>query len=85
MYKSLNKIFQEEQMDVQIRYWNDAISLAFTRYFDWQYMLRFNANNFVQALENSLINVNMARMIHLSIDGPNLNWLFLRICSRIAR
>ena len=72
--ESLNRIFQEEQMVVQIQYWNNALGLAWTRYFDSQYMLRPNANNLVEALENSLINLNMARMIHLSMDGPNTYW-----------
>ena len=37
-------------------------------------MLRLNANNLAEELENSLINLNIARMIHLSKDGPNTNW-----------
>ena len=37
-------------------------------------MLRPDANNLVGALENSQINLNMARMIHRSMDGPNTNW-----------
>ena len=61
-------------MVVQIQYWNNALGLACTRYFDSQYMLRPNANNLEEALENSLINLNMARMIHLSMDGPNTYW-----------
>ena len=72
--ESLNKIFQEEQMDAQIRYWKNALSLACTIYFDSQNMLRLNANNLAEELENSLINLNIARMIHLSKDGPNTNW-----------
>ena len=31
-------------------------------------------NNLVETLENSLINLNMARIIHLSMDRPNTNW-----------
>ena len=61
--ESLNKMFQEEQMDVQIRYWNIALGLACTRYFDSQYMLIPNANNSVEVPENSPINLNIARMI----------------------
>ena len=49
--ESLNKIFQEEEMDVQVQYWNNAFVLACTRYFDSQHMLRPNANNLVKALK----------------------------------
>lgn len=49
--ESLNKIFQEEQMDVQVQYWNNAFVLACTRYFDSQHMLRPNANDLVEALK----------------------------------
>lgn len=45
-------------------------------YFDSQYIFRPNVNNLVETLENSLINLNMARMIHLSMDRPNTNWAF---------
>ena len=37
-------------------------------------MLRPNGSNLVEELENSLVNLYMARMIHLSMDGPNTNW-----------
>ena len=72
--ESLNKIFQEEQMHLHIRYWNNALGIAYHIYFHLYFMFRTNANNLVEALETSLININMTSMTHLSIDGQNTNW-----------
>ena len=38
--ESMNKILQEEQMDVQIRYWNETAKLVDTRFFDCQFLRR---------------------------------------------
>lgn len=76
--ESLNKIFQEEQMDIQIRFWNNSSNLACTRYLDSQYLHRPNADNLVKALNDSLVNLDTTRMIHLSMDGPNTNWKVLK-------
>ena len=36
--ESMNKVLQEEQVDVvQIRYWNEAVKLVDTRFFDSQF------------------------------------------------
>ena len=55
--ESLNKIFQEEQMHLHIRYWNNALDIACNIYFHLYFMFRTNANNLVEALETSLINL----------------------------
>lgn len=71
--ESLNKIFQEEQMDVQVRFWDNASNLAATRYLDSQFLHRPNAINLVKALDAALTELNVSLMIHLSMDGPNTN------------
>lgn len=77
--ESLNRVFQEEQMDIQIRYWDETSNVACTRYFDSQFMYRPNANNLFDALTNGLKDFDMNRMIHLSMDGPSTNWLVLKL------
>lgn len=36
-------MFREEQMDIQIGYWNERSVLVFTRYFESQFLHRPNA------------------------------------------
>ena len=66
-------------MDIQIRYWDETSNLACTRYFDSEFMYRPNANNLFDALNNGLKDFHLNRMIHLSMDGPNTNWLVLNL------
>ena len=37
--ESLNKVLQQSQMDIQLRYWNDGDGLIKTRYCDFQFMM----------------------------------------------
>ena len=72
-YKSLNKVLQEEQMDVQVRYWNEAAKQVNTRFFDSQFLKRPNAKNLFDCLMSSLKNLLPERILRLSMDGPNTN------------
>ena len=72
--ESLNEVFQEEQMDVQIRFWDEETSSVTTRYFDSQFLSRPNALNLVNAINAAVIDLDKSKMIHLSMDGPNTNW-----------
>ena len=48
--ESLNKFLQEEQMDVQVRYWNEAAKEVNTRFFDSQFLKRPNTKNLLDCL-----------------------------------
>ena len=52
--ESLNKVLQEEQIDVQFRYWNEAAKQVNTRFFDSQFLKRPNAKNLFDWLMSSL-------------------------------
>ena len=43
--ESLNRIVQDEQMDIQIRYWNESFGVVETCYFDSKFLKRPNAEN----------------------------------------
>ena len=72
--ESLNKEQQKCQMDVNIRYWNDKRNIAETAYLDSQFLLRPNAENLKSELIESMSNLDMAKFLQLSMDGPNTNW-----------
>jgi hypothetical protein len=42
--ESMNKIFQEEQMDLQVRFWDESKKQVSTRYLDSEFLKRPNAS-----------------------------------------
>ena len=72
--ESLNKEQQKSQMDVNTRYWNDKRNIAETAYLDSQFLLWPNAENLKSELIESMSNLDMAKFLQLSMDGPNTNW-----------
>ena len=77
--ESLNKVLQEEQMDVQVRYWNEAAKQVNTRFFDSQFLKRPNVTNLFDCLTSSLKNLLLERLLQSSMDGPNTNWSVLKL------
>lgn len=75
--ESLNHHLQEEQMDLQVRYWDEKNVQAQTRYFDSRFFLRPNADNIVEQLLEALKPLIANSMLMLSMDGPNTNWAVL--------
>ena len=67
--ESMNKVMQEEQMDVQIRYWNETAKLVDTRHPNVKYV--FNC------LITSLKDLPSERLLQLSMDSSNTNWSVL--------
>ena len=71
--ESMNKVLQEEQMDVQIRYWNDTAKLVDTRFFNSQFLRHPNAKNLINCLITLLKDLPSEHFLQLSMDGPNTN------------
>ena len=71
--ESTNKVLQEEQMDVQIRYWNKTAKLVDTQFFDSQFLRHPNAENIFDCLITSLKDLPSELVLQLSMDGPNTN------------
>jgi hypothetical protein len=77
--ESMNRIAQEEQMDIQIRYWNETKGVVDTRYFDSKFLKRPNAENLTGELNDALAKLPVKNMTQLSMDGPNTNWKVLEL------
>ena len=71
--ESLNKIYQDEQMDVHIHYWGNEKGLVKTNYLDSRFVFRPNADNLHDELDNALLSLPDKNMLQLSMDGPNTN------------
>ena len=77
--ESLNKDQQKCQMDVNIRYRNDETNIAETSYLGSKFLLRPIAENLKCELVASILGLDLAKFIQLSMDGPNTNWNVLNL------
>ena len=77
--ESMNRILQEEQMDIQVRYWDNINGIVNTRYLDSTFLKRPNAKNLVDSLQKCIVNIPQKNMLQLSMDGPSTNWNVLKM------
>ena len=73
--ESFNKNQQKCQMDVNLRYWNDEKNIAETS----KFLLRPNAENLKCELVASILGLDLAKFLQLSMDGPSTNWNVLNL------
>ena len=76
--ESLNKFTQTQQMDIHVRYFDEALNAVSTRYFTSAFLGHATAVLMVEAFMDKCHSLNMTRMIQLSMDGPNVNWSFYK-------
>ena len=57
-----------------VRYWNEAINVVETRYLDSRFVGRPNVDNLFEQLEYVLKELLESKIVHLSMDGPSVNW-----------
>ena len=72
--KSLKMVLQNEQMDIQVHFWDDNSVQAKTRYFDSQFLLSPNANNLLESLTTEIKDLSQETLIQFFMDGPSSNW-----------
>ena len=73
--ESLNKVINKEQMDLQIRFYDDTVVEVLTRYLDSHFVYRPSAVNLNNEIIDAIKNLDQAKMSMLGMDGPNVNWL----------
>ena len=72
--ESMNKILQEEQMDLSVRYWDVNTNKVMSKYFNSKFFLRANADNISNGIVEGIGGLQFSKCIHLSMDGPSTNW-----------
>ena len=72
--ETLNRVQRVEQMDMNVRYWDDGNGLVKLNYATSRFFKRPNAENNLSELLAGLKPICEANMIQLSMDGPNTNW-----------
>ncbi|KAH7977252.1 hypothetical protein HPB49_000157 [Dermacentor silvarum] len=70
-YKVLNKITQEQQMDVLIRYWDAADDSVKTRCLTSRFLGHTCAEGFASAFRKAVQEIKGSKILQVSMDGPN--------------
>ena len=67
--ESFNKVIQEEQMDLLVRYWDDEVKEVVTRYFGSEFLGHTSAGDLCDKFLKGLSPLNQANMVQVSMDG----------------
>lgn len=76
--ESLNKVTQKGQMDISVRFWNTETNQVCFRYFSSAFLGHSTANDLLQSFTEVFSGINMQKILQISMDGPNVNFKFLR-------
>ena len=74
--ESLNKILQQEQMDMIVRFWDKTTHRVISRYLDSQFLGHTRATDLLKNFKIGLIGLHSANLLQVSMDGPATNWKF---------
>jgi len=77
--ESLNKVLQEEQMDLLLRFWDNELDRIVTRYFDSVFLGHTRAQDLLKMFKCGMGKLNMANMLQISMGGPSTNWKFFEL------
>lgn len=75
--ESLNKIAQKGQMDLCVRFWLGKNVV--TRYYNSTFLNHANAENLLDAFLGGLKDLNLRKLLQVSMDGPNVNKKFYKL------
>ena len=74
--ESLNKILQEEQMDLLLRFWDNERDKVVTRYFDSVFLGHARSVDLLKNFKIGLSKLTSSNLLQVSMDGPSTNWKF---------
>lgn len=78
--ESLNKVSQKGQMDLVVRYWDCKSDEVATRYLTSNFLGHACASDLLKAFMSAITDLGLRceRIIQISMDGPNVNFAFLK-------
>lgn len=76
--ESLNKVSQMQQMDIDIHYWDNSKDEVVVRYWSSAFLGHTTASDLLAAFNKEIPPHFMKKVINISMDGPNVNFKFLR-------
>jgi hypothetical protein len=79
--EALNKVAQRGQMDLAVRYYmkNEEKEEVVTQYLNSAFLGKASANDLLTKFKEGMSGLPMSKILQVSMDGPNVNWAFLRL------
>ncbi|XP_047128992.1 uncharacterized protein LOC124809196 [Hydra vulgaris] len=69
-------------MDLHVRYWNEESNTVCTRYYTSEFMGKAAAPDILNMFKSCMTGLNAEKMLQVSMDGPNVNKLFLEMLNK---
>ncbi|KAJ4919549.1 hypothetical protein JOQ06_022104 [Pogonophryne albipinna] len=66
-------------MDIILRYWSEREGKVAVRYFTSEFLGHTQAEKLLESINRSLSPLDPKKLLQISMDGPTVNWKFLRI------
>jgi hypothetical protein len=76
--ESLNRISQQQQMDIAVPFWNSCSESVETRYLTSMFLGHTTAVDLLKALKEGICEKLLKSVFQISMDGPNVNWKLIR-------
>lgn len=76
--ESLNKVAQKGQMDLTIRFYWDKKNQVRTRFLSSAFLGHSTAADILREFLNEVQDLNLTKLLQISMDGPNVNVKFIR-------
>ena len=77
--EAFNRISQNEQMDILVRFWHPELNEVQTRYFNSVFLGHTTAVDLLKGIKLGLEPLHLSRICQISMDGPNVNWKLVEI------
>ena len=77
--ESLNVVLQENQMDIQVRFWSEKLKKAVRCYWGSEFQLRSNAETLSDSLMKGVVALPVEKQYQLAVNAPKVNWKILRL------
>ena len=77
--EAMNTVFMEEQMDLQIRFWDREKQRVVTRFFTSEFLGHTTAKDIKKSFLQGISCLNLAKMLQVSMDGPKTNLKVLKL------
>ena len=75
--ESLNKTSQKSEMDLHVRYWDVNEKNVVVRYWNSKFLGHTRSNDLVKAFNDGFNELDLTKLVQISMDGPNSNLKFL--------
>lgn len=76
--ESMNDTLQKSEMDIHLRYWDDATQQVKVRFYDSRFLGHTKHDDLLSNFKDVLSCVDDSKILQVSMDGPNTNLKFLK-------